>query len=532
MQARRAQLRDRLGVWSEDWGGYSEFHFPARQTLALRVEFASNYVSVDELEVFGPGDQGRNLALAAAGTSLVGDQAMAQLRGEIAKANDGKFGTEGWKARAEKGAKTRPWVEIRFPRPQEVDRFRLSSNREYYFETDYLAGEGGGQLPPFRLLSQRPDGTWQEIGDTAALGRKVKADPLLRQADEALQGLIADLNEEGPRHSFVGRFIQPVDTRVLLRGSPETPGDAVPPAGFAVLGGDLGLDSSAPESVRRLRFAAWLTRPEHPLTARVMVNRLWHHVFGAGLVVTAADFGKAGMTPSHPALLDFLASEFTAPSRPGAQPWGVKDLLRTLVLSDAFRQDSAPSAEGLRRDAGSALLWRFPPRRVEAEVIRDSVLLAAGKLDRSVGGRGFRIHDVKKTYAQWQVTDNHGPQTWRRMLYQERMRRVDDKIFTAFDFPDCGQVSAKRAISTTPLQALNLMNSDFIVEQARFVAEQAAKGAAPSDHAAQVRNGFRLLLGRDPAPAELAASVEVARESGLPVVCRALINSNEFGFLP
>ena len=532
MQARRAQLRDRLGVWSEDWGGYSEFHFPARQTQALRVEFASNYVSVDELEVFGPAEQGRNLALAAAGTSLVGDQAMVQLRGEIAKANDGKFGTEGWKARAEKGAKTGPWVEIRFPRPQQVDRFRLSSNREYYFETDYLAGEGGAQLPPFKLLTLRPDGTWQEIGDTAALGRKVTADPLLRQADEALRGLIANLNEEGPRHSFVGRFIQPVDTRVLLRGSPETPGDAVPPAGFAVLGGDLGLDSSAPESVRRLRFAAWLTRPEHPLTARVMVNRLWHHVFGAGLVVTAADFGKAGMTPSHPALLDFLASEFTAPSRSGAQPWGVTDLLRTLVLSDAFRQDSAPSAEGLRRDAGSALLWRFPPRRVEAEVIRDSVLLASGKLDRSVGGRGFRIHDVKKTYAQWQVTDNHGPQTWRRMLYQERMRRVDDKIFTAFDFPDCGQVSAKRAISTTPLQALNLMNSDFIVEQARFVAEQAAKGAAPTDHAVQVRNGFRLLLGRDPSAAELAASVEVARESGLPVVCRALINSNEFGFLP
>ena len=100
-----------------------------------------------------------------------------------------------------------------------------------------MAGEGGDQLPPFKLLSLRPDGTWQEIGDTAVLSRKVKADPLLSQASDALHGLIADLNEEGPRHSFVGRFIQPVDTRVLLRGSPETPGGAVPPAGFAVLGG-------------------------------------------------------------------------------------------------------------------------------------------------------------------------------------------------------------------------------------------------------------------------------------------------------
>ena len=528
----RTLLGDQLGAWSEDWGGYTEFHFTPQQTQVLRIEFAANFVSVDELEAFGNADKKRNLALALAGAKLVTDESMTQRRGELHKANDGMFGTHGWKSRANNDNKTKPWVEIHFPQGQEVSFIRLSSDRELYFDTDYLEKVGGNKIPGFRVLARQPDGSWKPIGDTGALNGRLNASPNLKTAAESLHKLIGDLSEEGPRHSFVGRFIQPVDTRVLLRGSPETPGGAVPPAGFAVLGGDLGLDSSAPESVRRLRFAAWLTRPEHPLTARVMVNRLWHHVFGAGLVVTAADFGKAGMTPSHPALLDFLASEFTAPSRPGAQPWGVKDLLRTLVLSDAFRQDSAPSAEGLRRDAGSALLWRFPPRRVEAEVIRDSVLLASGKLDRSVGGRGFRIHDVKKTYAQWQVTDNHGPQTWRRLLYQERMRRVDDKIFTAFDFPDCGQVSAKRAISTTPLQALNLMNSDFIVEQARFVAEQAAKGAAPSDHAAQVRNGFRLLLGRDPSAAELAASVEVARESGLPVVCRALINSNEFGFLP
>ena len=90
------------------------------------------------------------------------------------------------------------------------------------------------------------------------------------------------------------------------------------------------------------------------------------------------------------------------------------------------------------------MLWRFPPRRVEAEVIRDGILLASGKLDAKIGGRSYRIHNVKKTYAQWEVVDNHGPHTWRRMLYQERMRRVDDQIFTAFDFPDCGQVRAKR----------------------------------------------------------------------------------------
>ena len=116
-----------------------------------------------------------------------------------------------------------------------------------------------------------------------------------------------------------------------------------------------------------------------------------------------------------------------------------------------------------------------------------------------VGGRSYRIHNVKKIYAQWEVVDNHGPQTWRRMLYQERMRRVDDQIFTAFDFPDCGQVRPKRPVSTTPLQALNLMNSDFVVEQSEFLAERAKKRRRrrrPPD--AQVQRCFQLLLSRQP----------------------------------
>ena len=131
----------------------------------------------------------------------------------------------------------------------------------------------------------------------------------------------------------------------------------------------------------------------------------------------------------------------------------------------------------MKADAGSSLLWRYPPRRVSAEVIRDGILQASGKLDTKIGGRSYRIHNVKKTYAQWEVVDNHGPHTWRRMLYQERMRRVDDQIFTAFDFPDCGQVRAKRPVSTTPLQALNLMNSPFVVEQSDIIAARAEKEA-------------------------------------------------------
>ena len=177
------------------------------------------------------------------------------------------------------------------------------------------------------------------------------------------------------------------------------------------------------------------------------------------------------------------------------------------------------------------MLWRFPPKRVEAEVIRDSILQASGLLDRAIGGRSYRIHNEKKTYAQWEVVNNHGPETWRRLLYQERMRRVDDGIFTAFDFPDCGQVRAKRPVSTTPLQALNLMNSDFVIEQSKKIAAR-AETESNNDRQAAVDRCFALLLGRVPEDQERDACLELAESEDLSLVCRALMNSNEFAFLP
>jgi len=263
-----------------------------------------------------------------------------------------------------------------------------------------------------------------------------------------------------------------------------------------------------------------------------MVNRIWHHIFGAGIVPTTSDFGKAGMVPSHPELLDWLASEFVEPTVADGKPWSMKSMIRLIVMSDAFRRSSAPNESSMVVDVGASLLWRFPPRRVEAEVIRDGVLLASGKLDTSVGGPSFRIHNVKKTYAQWEVVNNYGPDTWRRMLYQERMRRVDDQMFTAFDFPDCGQVRAKRPVSTTPLQALNLLNSPFVREQADQLASRVKKEASSDDAEEQIRRSFQILLNREPDSEELAACKEVVKETSLALVCRTLINSNEFAFLP
>jgi hypothetical protein len=206
-------------------------------------------------------------------------------------------------------------------------------------------------------------------------------------------------------------------------------------------------------------------------------------------------------------------------------------MIRLMVMSDAFRQSSAPGKEGITADADSQLLWRYPPKRVEAEVIRDSILQASDTLDRTIGGRSYRIHNVKKRYAQWKVTDNHGSETWRRMIYQERMRRVDDQMFTAFDFPDCGQVRAKRPVSTTPLQALNLMNSDFVMDQSSLIAERARQDT--NDHPElAIQRCFELLLGRPPTIKEQASCLDLVREKELQLVCRAIINSNEFAFLP
>ena len=531
----RKILREGLGVWEEDNGGYTDMAFPNTTTKALRIEFDKAQTFIDELEVFGTKDFKENLAAASAGTKLVEDPAMADPGAGVQRANDGEYGTMIWKSKASAGSKMKPWVEIHFAQAQEANRFRFSSNREYYFETDYLDnGNKGGKsnFPGYRILAQQTDGTWKEVGSTRQAQAALKQNAALKAASTRLHEYLAALAEEGPRHSFVGSFHKPEVTHVLSRGSPENPADEVMPAGFTVLNGDLGLDTSSPDAERRKRFAEWLTRPEHPLTARVFVNRIWHHIFGTGIVPTTADFGKAGAPPSHPELLDYLAAEFVKPEVKGAKPWGMKDLIRSLVLTDAFRQSSAPREDGLHTDAGDALLWRYAPQRMEAEVIRDSVLQASGKLDSTLGGRSFRIHNVKKVYAQWEVVDNHGPDTWRRMIYQERMRRVDDHIFTAFDFPDCGQVSPKRPVSTTPLQALNLMNSDFVVEQSQFIAERALSDAGKGNLPAAVKRCFQLLLARDPDADELAASLEVAKTTGLQLVCRSLINANEFAFLP
>ena len=531
-------LREKLkatGGWEEDWGAYRELHFPAVTTKAVRVRFKTMYVGLDELEFFGPKNLGQNLALANYGTKLTGFPAAGiENRNPLARISDGEYGTMAWRARVEKDADQYPYVQFDFKSNELVDRLRISSNREYYYDTDYL--ERMPTLPryEFDVDYQKEDGSWQPWVGTWFVNKKLNQDHPERQAIlKEIQSLVLAYFEQGPQPSFVGRFIEPQITHVLLRGSPESPRDEVAPAGLELFSGNLGLSSESSGDERRLAFANWITSDQNPLTARVMVNRIWHHVFGTGIVSTTGDFGQAGAPPSHPELLEWLAAEFVSPEKQSSNNhnWSMHHMIRLMVMSDAFRQSSLPNSDGLEKDAGARLLWRFPPKRVEAEVIRDSILLASGKLNPSIGGKSYRIHNQKKTYAQWEVVNNYGPHTWRRLLYQERMRRVDDQIFTAFDFPDCGQVRAKRPVSTTPLQALNLLNSQFVLEQTKFIAER-AMAESDSKLPAAVERCFHLLLGRTPDKDELKVCLSLADQYDLSIVCRALINSNEFAFLP
>ncbi|MGZ0169878.1 MAG: PSD1 and planctomycete cytochrome C domain-containing protein [Planctomycetales bacterium] len=531
--SKQRRILRKVGGWEENWGAFRELHFKPVTTKAIRIRFKMANVSLDELEVFGPDEKDENLAHKRRGTKVSSNVAKGvDDRFPVKRLINGEFGTMTWRAAFPKNAKERAWVQFDFQNPQNVNLLRLSSNREYFYETDYLKKKPYLPKYEFDMDVQQSDGSWKPWVGTWFVNKKLnEKHPERKPALAEIQRLIATLSEEGPRPSFVGRFVQPAVTRVLLRGSPENPRDEVAPAGPAVLGGDLKLPTTAPGSKRRAEFANWASSADNPLTSRVMTNRIWHHVFGRGMVPTTSDFGKAGAAPSNPQLLEWLAAEFVSPTVSKTQSWSMKSMIRLFVMSDAFRQASTPHAIGMTKDAGSALLWRFPPKRVEAEVIRDSILQASGMLNRTIGGRSYRIHNEKKTYAQWKVVNNHGPKTWRRLLYQERMRRVDDGMFTAFDFPDCGQVRAKRPVSTTPLQALNLMNSDFVLEQSKKIAARAI-AESKNDKKAAVDRCFALLLGRKPENQERAACLKLAESEDLSLVCRALMNSNEFAFLP
>jgi hypothetical protein len=276
------------------------------------------------------------------------------------------------------------------------------------------------------------------------------------------------------------------------------------------------------EAERRLALAQWLVDPRNPLTPRVLANRLWQYHFGTGIVDTPSDFGAMGSLPTHPELLDWLAGQVHV------HGWRLKPLHRLIVTSAAYRQASTLQPDAAQVDAASRYLWRFPPRRLVAEEVRDTMLSLAGKLDRRMGGPGYRLYRyLEDNVATYVPLDEHGPETYRRAVYHQNARASRADVLTDFDCPDFAFAAPRRAATTSPLQALTLMNHSFTVDMAGALAERLQREAGDSDPEAQVRRAFLLAYARLPDGDEARLAAELVRKHGLRAFCRALLNSNE-----
>lgn len=487
---------------------------------------------LDELEVFSTA--GENVARNA--TVTVSGESFTANAHEQRFLNDGKYGNSSSWMSNEPG---KGWAMVEFTREHEIDRVFWGRDRSGRYR-DRLATS-------YAIEIADSTGIWKTVADSED---RVPYDDERRQPSEfSTKGLSdAEAAEAGKLHEkkrtlraesqrldavqkvFAGTFRKPDDIHVLNRGDPEQPKEPVVPAVLSAFG-DVKLAKDTPEQQRRRALAEWIASPQNPLTARVMVNRIWQGHFGTGLVETPSDFGRMGMKPTHPELLDWLAAEFI---RSG---WSLKHMHRLMVLSETYRQSDG----GLRRnesaqaalalDAEARLLWHFPARRLEAEAIRDAMLAVSGQLDLKMHGRGFDLFRERGGLSGFAPVETLTAENKRRMIYAHKVRREPEAVFGAFDCPDAGQSTAIRRSSTTPIQALNLFNSRFTLDTAAVFAARVQKEAG-ADLAAQITRAYQLALNRAPTPGERHEAEPAVREHGLSVLCRALFNSNEFLFLP
>jgi hypothetical protein len=346
---------------------------------------------------------------------------------------------------------------------------RKEAARRTAAEKKQLADFRASQLPEYRLLKD----------ELAALNKE-----------------IATAEGEIPTTLVMEEMKEPRPTFILMRGAYDKPGEQVTAATPAVLP---PIDGRLP--LNRLGFAKWLVAPENPLTARVTVNRFWQQIFGTGLVETSEDFGAQGSPPSHPELLDWLALEFI---RSG---WDVKHLVKLMVTSSTYQQSSARTSPA---DAGDDLLSRGPRHRLNAEFIRDQALAASGLLVDTIGGPSVKPYHPPGIYEQITAGNGYnvyvpgkGDELHRRSLYTYWKRSVPHPSMLLFDAPFRETCTLRRPRTNTPLQALNLLNDPTYVEAARFLGQRMMRDGG-STVESRLIHGFRLLLSRQPKPAELA----------------------------
>lgn len=487
---------------------------------------------IDELEIFN--SAGENVAHRNRGVrvSFSGSNVNPG-RHEPAYINDGVFGNSSSWMSDTVGA---GWVEFQFENPEEIHRIQWSRDR---------FGEFADRLPTgYKVEILDTEGQWipvshdglrQPPGDPVAINMPLDPDDFPEDEREYIKNTISayqrgltrirEMNG-GQRQVFAGQFRQPERVFHLNRGNPEQPEEELDPNIPVVFGRIDGIDRNSGDRDRRMALARWITDTQNPLTARVMVNRIWQWHFGVGLVDTPNDFGVSGSAPTHPELLDWLALEFI---RSG---WSMKHMHRLIVLSATYRQAANGQLAGYEIDADNRLLWHYPSRRMEAEAIRDSILYVNGELNLSRGGPGFDFFTRRGGLNGFPPVEEFSGSGLKRMVYAHRVRMEKDSVFGAFDCPDAGQSLPRRRQSTTPIQALNLLNSRFVIDQSEAFARRIESEVDALDQEKMVRAIWKYAYGRLPDDEETDYALVLINTYGLSSLCRAVYNSSEFLYIP
>ena len=445
-------------------------------------------------------------------------------------------------------------------------KFDPVPQRDYYalagifFSTEILSGRKGGKATEFgqkRIVD--PD--LVPLGDPGVLEKLKPAAERITAIQKKLTPLQTKVAQaEGAERKRLNEEIAPLkaeaeslqqglpsvewafglreadkiaNTTLRIRGVWNQPGDEVP-RGFLSTVRFPAAPKIVAQSSGRLEVAQWLTHPEHPLTARVFVNRVWQQVFGQGIVATTDNFGMRGEPPSHPELLDFLAHRFMH-----AQGWSLKQLVRDLVLSRTFRQTSAPAdtAAAFAADPANRLLGRMNSRRLDAEMIRDSVLASSGRLDLTPrqGTAPMLMEKLFAGLSQKDITTLRESESreLHRAIYLTIIRNETlDETLAAFDFPNNDEPATQRETATVPSQALLLMNHPLVVESARHLAEEILRHT--KNDAGRVRQAFIRVLSREPSAEESQDGVAFlqAAPDSLALLCQGIFQSAEFRLLP
>ena len=541
VQQRAAEYEKRWQREPVDRQGTEE-RFAAVQTQYVRLVSEGQDVNpentssfgIDELEAWSAEPSPRNVALAANGGVASGpSRTIKDFPGAYGPqlAIDGQTGRRFLAVGGQ--------LTIQFARPTRIDRVSFSSARgETTPEHNKFAFVG-----EYRIEVSEDGRNWTEVAnshDRRPVSEKHRAKRLwdLEVAAEE-RALLAEIDQQLAALDGQIAAVPPLPTawigsrvaedaagpfHVFLGGSPQQLGDAVVPASLSVLkdaAAEYALQPDAAESTRRQALADWIVHRQNPLTPRVSANRLWHYHFGTGIVDTPSDFGYMGGRPTHPELLDWLAVQLHQ------HDWRLKPMHKLIMMSQTYRQSARFRPEAAKIDGDARLLWRFPPRRLSAEELRDTLLIISGKLDASMGGPGFRLYEfMQDNVCTYVPLDQHGPETFRRAIYHQNARASVVDLMTDFDQPDCAFATPRRAETTTPLQALTMLNHSFTTDMAACLADrlQREAGQDPRD---QILRAYELCYARQPSDEETAACTELVQSHGLAALCRVLWNTSE-----